>query len=134
LELPARCRGFGSNDPCDSSNPQQFDTDLYKHLPTSDQIDEAHANRSGLPSTPLSLALTAGKRVSIVCGLGTVFRVAGGKPITVCDCAGSAPFGFGCRLCPGEQLTVHVFEDLLRKLWNGQIEFVTLHLPSHNSS
>jgi hypothetical protein len=27
------------------------------------------------------------------------------------DYAGFAPFGFGYRRCPGEQLTINVFED-----------------------
>ena len=42
----------------------------------------------------------------------------------VCDCAGFAPFGFGYRRCPGEQLTLMAFEDLLRKVWTDRLEFV----------
>ena len=38
----------------------------------------------------------------------------------VCDYAGFAPFGFGYRRCPGEQLTIKVFEDFLRKVWKEQ--------------
>ncbi|MGH6748692.1 MAG: hypothetical protein ACRECI_05180, partial [Methyloceanibacter sp.] len=41
----------------------------------------------------------------------------------VCDYAGFAPFGFGYRRCPGEQLTIQVFEDFLRKVWKAGIEF-----------
>jgi cytochrome P450 len=42
----------------------------------------------------------------------------------VCDYAGFAPFGFGYRRCPGEQLTIMVFEDLLRKVYREKIDFV----------
>jgi cytochrome P450 len=42
----------------------------------------------------------------------------------VCDYAGFAPFGFGYRRCPGEQLTLLAFEDLLRKVSADRIEFV----------
>ena len=52
---------------------------------------------------------------------GTVFGVADGKPLPVCDYAGFAPFGFGYRRCPGEQLTIQVFEDFLRKVWRAKI-------------
>ena len=42
--------------------------------------------------------------------------------------AGCAPFGFGYRRCPGEQLTINVFEDFLRKAWEYKIEFVKLNI------
>jgi hypothetical protein len=42
----------------------------------------------------------------------------------VCDYAGFAPFGFGYRRCPGEQLTIMAFEDLLRKVAKEKLEFV----------
>ncbi|MGB5151496.1 MAG: cytochrome P450 [Mycobacterium sp.] len=35
-----------------------------------------------------------------------------------------APFGFGYRRCPGEQLTVMAFEDLIRKAWKDRLSFV----------
>ena len=61
---------------------------------------------------------------------GTVFGVVDGKPLPVCDYAGFAPFGFGYRRCPGEQLTIQVFEDFLRKVWRDKITFRNLNLPN----
>ena len=55
---------------------------------------------------------------------GTVFGVADGRPLPVCDHAGFAPFGFEYRRCPGAQLTLMAFEDLLRKVWTDRLEFV----------
>jgi hypothetical protein len=46
-----------------------------------------------------------------------------GTPLPVCDYAGFAPFDFGYRRCPGEQLTIQVFEDFLRKVWRDKITF-----------
>ena len=63
-------------------------------------------------------------------GFGTVFGVVDGKPLPVCDYAGFAPFGFGYRRCPGEQLTIEVFADFLRKVWCDQITFRGLNLPT----
>ena len=63
-------------------------------------------------------------------GFGTVFGVVDGKPLPVCDYAGFAPFGFGYRRCPGEQLTIQVFEDFLRKVWRDKIQFANLELPN----
>ncbi len=59
-------------------------------------------------------------------GFGTVYGIVDGKPLPVCDHAGFAPFGFGYRRCPGEQLTIQVFEDFLRKVWTSRIEFEKL--------
>jgi hypothetical protein len=36
----------------------------------------------------------------------------------------------GSRRCPGEQLTINVFEDFLRKAWKDKIEFVKLNIPN----
>ena len=63
-------------------------------------------------------------------GFGTVFGVVDGKPQPVCDYAGFAPFGFGYRRCPGEQLTIQVFEDFLRKVWRDKIVFRKLNLAN----
>jgi cytochrome P450 len=48
----------------------------------------------------------------------------------VCDYAGFAPFGFGYRRCPGEQLTILVFEEFLRQIWRDKIAFRRLDLAS----
>lgn len=61
---------------------------------------------------------------------GTVFPVVDGKPHPVCDYAGFAPFGFGYRRCPGELLTIAVFEDFLKKVWAEKIEFQKLDVPN----
>ena len=63
-------------------------------------------------------------------GFGTTFGVVDGKALPVCDHAGFAPFGFGYRRCPGEQLTIQVFEDFLRKVWKSGIEFQKLDISS----
>ena len=36
----------------------------------------------------------------------------------------------GYRRCPGEQLTIQVFEDFLRKVWRDKITFRSLNLPN----
>jgi hypothetical protein len=59
-------------------------------------------------------------------GFGTVY----GKPLPVCDHAGFAPFGFGYRPCPGEQLTIQVLEDFLRKVWRDKIRFAKLDIAN----
>jgi hypothetical protein len=66
-------------------------------------------------------------------GFGTVFGVIDGAAHPVCDYAGFAPFGFGYRRCPGEQLTIQVFEDFLRKVWRDKIVFRKLNQanPGH---
>jgi hypothetical protein len=63
-------------------------------------------------------------------GFGTVFGVVGSQPLPVCDYAGFAPFGFGYRRCPGEKLTIQVFEDFLRKVWRDKIALRKLNLPN----
>jgi hypothetical protein len=70
-----------------------------------------------------------GRRANITnSGFGTVFAVVDGAGHPVCDYAGFAPFGFGYRRCPGEQLTIQVFEDFLRKVWRDKIVFRKLNL------
>jgi hypothetical protein len=50
--------------------------------------------------------------------------------VPICDRTGFAPFGFCYRCCPGEQLTIQVFEDFLRKVWTSKIEFQKLDIAS----
>jgi hypothetical protein len=57
-------------------------------------------------------------------------RVLKASAAGVCDYAGFAPFGFGYRRCPGEQLTIQVFEDFLRKAWRDKIVFRKLNLAN----
>ena len=53
-----------------------------------------------------------------------MFAVVDDRPMPVCDYAGFAPFGFGYRRCPGEQLTIMAFEDLVRKVARERLQFV----------
>ena len=141
--LDARFRRFGymntphtttSFDPIHWSNPQQFDPDRYKTVPTSDQIDEAKCKQIGFARCPFDITsfnVADGRKASLTnSGFGTVFGTAEGKPMPVADYSGFAPFGFGYRRCPGEQLTEQVFEDFLRKVWKDKIGFVRLELPN----
>jgi cytochrome P450 len=123
-----------SMDPLHWTDPQKFNPDRYKTVPTSAQVDEPKATQMGFPRCPFditTLKVADGRNVGITnSAFGTVFGTTDGKPMPVCDYAGFAPFGFGYRRCPGELLTIHVFEDFLRKVWNDKIEFVNLKLPN----
>jgi hypothetical protein len=123
-----------SFDPSHWRNPQQFDPERYQKVATSAQIDEAKCQQIGFAKCPFDITtfdVADGRRAGLTnSGFGTVFGVVEGKPLPVCDYAGFAPFGFGYRRCPGEQLTIRVFEDFLRKVWKDKIEFVKLNLPS----
>ena len=61
---------------------------------------------------------------------GPVFGIVDGTSHPVCDYAGFAPLDFGYRRCPGEQLTINVFEDFLRKVWRDKIVFRKLNLAN----
>ena len=123
-----------SFDPRQWKNPTAFDPERYKTVPTSAQVDDAKCQAVGLPKCPFdhtSFKVADGRNVDITnSGFGTVFGVVDGKPMPVCDHAGFAPFGFGYRRCPGEQLTIMVFEDFLRKVWKDKIQFASLKLPN----
>ncbi len=114
--------------------PERFDPDRYRDVPTSAQINEEKAREIGLARCPFHITamdVNDGRKVSITnSGFGTVFGVVDGKPKPVCDYAGFAPFGFSYRRCPGEQLTIQVFEDFLRKVWRDKITFHKLDLAS----
>ena len=115
-------------------DPEAFDPDRYRHVPTSADIDEAKCRQVGLARCPFdttSFEVKDGRNVDITnSGFGTVFGVVNGQPKPVCDFAGFAPFGFSYRRCPGEQLTIQVFEDFLRKVWREKIVFHKLSLAN----
>ena len=103
-------------------------------MPPSDQIDETKCREIGFARCPFDLTtceVSDGRDAGLSnSGFGTVFGIVGGRSRPVCDYAGFAPFGFGYRRCPGEQLTIQVFEDFLRKVWQDKITFHKLNLPN----
>lgn len=119
-----------SRDPVQWSNPDEFDPSRYQKAPTSQDIDEPRIRQMGLancPFTPTEFAVSDGRKAAMRnSAFGTVFGVVDDQPKPVCDYAGFAPFGFGYRRCPGEQLTLMAFEDLLRKVHLDRIEFVKI--------
>src|SRR5450631_47714 len=90
------------------------------------------ASKSGSPNAPFertTFEVKDGRKATLHnSGFGTVYGIVDGKPLPVCDHAGFAPFGFGYRRCPGEQLTIQVFEDFLRKVWRDKIQFEKLNI------
>jgi len=123
-----------SFDPRQWENPLEFNPGRYLEAPTSDQTAEAKAKALGLARCPFhksSFPVSDGRKAEIVnSAFGAVFGVVDGKPLPVCDHAGYAPFGFGYRRCPGEQLNIEVFGDFLRKVWAEKIEFEQLNTPN----
>jgi cytochrome P450 len=123
-----------SFDPTLWQDPRQFDPQRYLGVPTSAEITEDKCRQIGLARCPFeitSFEVKDGRKAALTnSGFGTVFGVAAGKPLPVCDYAGFAPFGFGYRRCPGEQLTIQVFEDFLRKVWRDKIAFRKLNLTN----
>ncbi|HYO31193.1 MAG TPA: hypothetical protein VER37_11530, partial [Thermomicrobiales bacterium] len=121
-----------SHDPRHWRNPKEFDPDRYKAAPTSADNDEAKCQEVGLarcPFPPTPFAVSDGRRAELTnSGFGAVYGVVDGKAYPVCDTAGYAPFGFGYRRCPGEQLTTEFFKQLLRTVWRDGIEFVRLDI------
>jgi cytochrome P450 len=117
-----------SHDPVQWTNPDDFDPSRYEQAPTSQDIDEARIQQMGLAKCPFDLTsfdVKDGRRAALRnSGFGTVFAVADDRPLPVCDYAGFAPFGFGYRRCPGEQLTIMAFEDLIRKVSKERLQFV----------
>jgi hypothetical protein len=123
-----------SLDPVHWKDPNAFDPARYLGVATSAQITEDKCRQIGLAQCPFNVTnfdVKDGRRANITnSGFGTVFGVVDGKSLPVCDYAGFAPFGFGYRRCPGEQLTINVFEDFLRKVWRDKIVFRKLNLPN----
>ena len=123
-----------SLDPVHWKDPNAFDPQRYLSVPTSAQITEDKCQQIGLARCPFEITnfqVKDGRKANITnSGFGTVFGVVDGKSLPVCDYAGFAPFGFGYRRCPGEQLTIQVFEDFLRKVWRDKIVFRKLGLAN----
>jgi hypothetical protein len=123
-----------SMDPVHWNDPNVFDPTRYLRVPTSAEITEDKCRKIGLARCPFDITnfeVADGRKTNITnSGFGTVFAVVDGKSRPVCDHAGFAPFGFGYRRCPGEQLTINVFEDFLRKVWRDKIVFRRLNLPN----
>jgi hypothetical protein len=123
-----------SLDPVHWKDPNGFDPTRYLGVPTSAQITEDKCRQIGLARCPFDITnfeVKDGRKANITnSGFGTVFGVVDGKSLPVCDYAGFAPFGFGYRRCPGEQLTINVFEDFLRKVWRDKIVFRNLNLAN----
>ena len=123
-----------SLDPVHWKNPNAFDPQRYLQVPTSAQVNDDKCRQIGLAQCPFDITnfeVKDGRKANITnSGFGTVFGVVDGTSHPVCDYAGFAPFGFGYRRCPGEQLTIYVFEDFLRKVWRDKIVFRKLNLAN----
>jgi hypothetical protein len=123
-----------SFDPVHWKDPKTFDPQRYLRVPTSAQINDDKCRQIGLARCPFDITnfeVKDGRKVDVTnSGFGTVFAVVDGTSHPVCDYAGFAPFGFGYRRCPGEQLTIQVFEDFLRKVWRDKIVFRKLNLAN----
>jgi cytochrome P450 len=123
-----------SLDPRHWKDPATFDPDRYSSAPTSQQIDEARCKQIGFAQSPFDTApftVKDGRQAVLQSsGFGTVFGVVDGEPLPVCDYAGYAPFRFGYRRCPGERLTVLVFADFLKTVWQRKIEFERLDIAN----
>jgi hypothetical protein len=121
-----------SQDPRHWRIPEAFDPDRYKTVPTSVDNDEARCRKAGLarcPYPPTPFAVKDGRPAQLTnSAFGAVYSVVDGTAYPLCDTAGYAPFGFGYRRCGGEQFTVEFFKDVLRTVWTGGLEFVTLDL------
>jgi hypothetical protein len=123
-----------SLDPVHWKDPNTFDPQRYLRVPTSAQTNDDKCRQIGLARCPFDITnfeVKDGRKANITnSGFGTVFAVVDDAGYPVCDYAGFAPFGFGYRRCPGEQLTIQVFEDFLRKVWRDKIAFRKLNLAN----
>ena len=64
-------------------------------------------------------------------GFGTVFGIADGRPLPVCDYAGFLRPSASATGAALASVTIQVFEDFLpRKVWRDKITFHKLNLPN----
>jgi hypothetical protein len=130
--LSITLHGAASMDPRHWENPAAFDPDRYRGAPISSDNAETRAKAARLARCPFSkgsFAVKDGRNVNLTnSGFGAVYSEIDGVPSPVVDTAGYAPFGFGYRRCPGEQLTVEFIKDFLRNVWRDQISFVKLDI------
>jgi cytochrome P450 len=117
--------------------PERFDPDRYNKVPTSHQVDETKCKQMGFAKCPFdrtSFEIEDGRKATIHnSGFGTAYAIVDGNPLPVCDYVGFAPFGFGYRRCPAEQLTIKVFEDFLRKVSQSKLDFKKLDFANPES-
>jgi len=117
------------------TNPDDFDPDRYEQAPTSQHNDEARCKQVGLAQCLFSrkdFHFKDGRNASIPNSVfGAVDAQVDGQAYPLCDAAGYAARGFGCRRCAGEYVNNGFFEDLVRKLWRDKITFT--HLGIHQA-
>ena len=123
-----------SMDPRHWCDPDTFNPDRYLTTPTTVDNDDERAVKAGLARCPFStepMAVRDGRDAELTnSAFGAVYAVVEGKAHPVCDAAGYAPFGFGYRRCAGEFVTVSFIKDLLTRVWERDLEFVTLDLQN----
>lgn len=130
--MSSLCTPTASRDPRHWQNPDEFDPDRYRTVPTSADDAETtsrHAGFARCPFPPAPFTVKDGRRADLTnSAFGAVYGVVDGTAYPVCDTAGYAPFGFGYRRCGGEQLTTEFVKEFLRTAWSRGITFVTLDL------
>ena len=119
-----------ANDPLLWDDPLAFDPDRYLDKPVSNQITGNTLKSMGLDSCPFAREdyVTQDGRDTVITNspFGTVYNKHRGTDHPVLEHPGYSPFGFGYRRCPGELLTIEVFKDFLRKVWDDDIEFESI--------